>query len=175
MAFTQNLQTDTTAPAASQKAPAKPRTANEWALGAVLLISGAIGWIGGARYTLFGWVDGLNIFLSWLDLPVRVPAPAGWFVLIAIPLGLMYSRVETRIWHKRSAALMRAPLFWIGWLIIVLSDIVTTFLGVRIVDTASWQIAQQVAASLPAAAIWACALTFAPEWLILGGMKFLRW
>jgi hypothetical protein len=172
MAFTQPLQGAAETKPEAQKA--RPRTTNEWALGLVLVIFGAIGWIAGSKYTLFGWVDGLNLLLSWLGLPFNVPTPAGYFILIAIPLGIMYSRVETRIWHRRSEALMRTPLFWLGWLIIVLSDVATTFLGVRIISADSWQISQQIAGSLPIAAIIAGVLTFAPEWAILGGMRFLR-
>lgn len=160
---------------AESKPKAAPRTSNEWALGVVLLIAGALGWLSGARYTLFGGVAGLNLFLEWIGLPARVPMPSGWWVLIALPLGFVYSRVETRIWHKRNAVLIKSPLFWIGWLLIVGTDVGSTWLGVRAVGDDSWLILRQVAANDLLALVWALVLTFTPEWLILGAIKYMRW
>jgi hypothetical protein len=159
---------------AESKPKAGTRTSNEWALGIVLLIAGALGWLSGARYTLFGGVAGLNLFLEWLGLPARVPMPSGWWVLIALPLGFVYSRVETRIWHKRNAVLIKSPLFWIGWLLIVGTDVGSTWLGVRAVQDDSWYITQQLAANGWIALVWSTALTFGPEWLILGALRFIR-
>lgn len=150
------------------------RSSGEWALGIVLIVFGAFGWLVSAKYTLFGWVIGVNYALTWLGLPLHVPVPVGWFVLLMVPLGIIYSRVETRIWHRRSSALMRTPLFWLGWLIIVGTDVYSTWLGVRIVSPESWTFAQQIAANVWAALFWAAFLTFVPEWAILGGVKFIR-
>lgn len=152
----------------------RPRTSNEYALGIVLLLAGTVGWLSGARYTLLGGVAALNLFLGWLSLPVVIPAPAGWAILIALPIGALYSQVETRVWYQRNTILMRSPLFWIGWLLIVGTDVGSTWLGVRQVAPDSWLLTKQLAANGWIALAWSIILTFAPEWLMLGAKRFLR-
>ena len=162
---------DTTEP---KKAPAAPKSQGEWAVGVALLTFGVLAWLGSAKYTLTGWVVGLNTALAWLGLPVVVPAPVGWFVLLAVPLGVVYSRVETRVWHRRSSGLLRTPLFWLGWIVVVGTDIGSTYLGVRAPAPDAWALTQQIATSGGVSFVVSLILTFAPEWMVLGGMKFIR-
>lgn len=158
----------------SAPAQKRTRTSNEYALGIVLLLAGAIGWLSGARYTLMGGAAALNLFLTWLGLPVTIPAPVGWAILLALPIGVLYSQVETRVWYQRNTVLMRSPLFWIGWLLIVGTDVGSTWLGVRQVAPDSWLLTKQLAANGWIALVWSMLLTFAPEWLMLGAKRFLR-
>lgn len=154
-------------------AQAKPKARNV-PVGVALAIFGGALWIIGARYTLDGWVWGANILFSWLSLPIAIPRPVSWFVLLALPLGALYSAVETGIWYRRAAIALRSPLFWLAWLAIVGTDVFSTWLGVRNVQPDSWLLTQQIAANGWAALVWASVLTFLPEWAILGARFFLR-
>lgn len=148
-------------------------SSGEWAVGSALIIFGLFGWLTGARYTLLGWVTGLNMFLTWLGLPASVPTPTGWWILAMIPIGLIYSRVEMQIWkaHKRHGQAL--ALFIVSWLLIVATDVGSTYLGVRTPPVDAWQITRTIAASGGLAFLWAAVLTFASDWLIIGGWKLI--
>lgn len=179
MAFSQDVHTPAR-PNNNDRTPvrsesmAAARSGGEWAIGAALIIFGLLGWLSGARYTLFGWVIGLNLFLVWLGLPITVPVPTGWWILAMVPIGLVYSRVEMQVWkaHKRHGQAL--ALFVVGWLLIVATDVGSTYLGVRTPPTDAWPITQSIAASAFFAFAWAALLTFVSDWLILGGWRLLR-
>ena len=142
MAFSQDISAVKSEPLRTARAP----KGGDWAVGVALFVFGAIGWLSGARYTLFGWVAGLNLFFSWLGLPAAVPVPAGWWVLAMVPIGLVYSRVEMQIWnaHKRHGQAL--ILFAIGWLLIVITDVGSTYLGLRTSPAdGAWPITQTIA------------------------------
>ena len=176
MAFTQDIPTAPPHAVRSEplRAPTRARSGGDWAIGVTLIVFGALGWLSGARYTLFGWVTGLNMFLTWLGLPLTVPTPAGWWILLALPLGVVYSQVERQAWtiqQRHGQALAR---FVIGWVLIVFTDVFTTYLGVRAPDDGAWPITLTIAASSLLSIGWALVLTFVSDWLILGGWKMLR-
>jgi hypothetical protein len=139
-----------------------------------LIVFGAIGWLTGARYTLIGWVMGLNLFFAWMGLPIAIPTPARWGMLAMIPIAVIYSRVEMQVWkaHKRHGQSL--ALFIVGWLLIVATDVGSTYLGVRSPQTGAWPITQTIAASAGLSFAWATVLTFVSDWCILGGYKLLR-
>ena len=162
-----------TEPATSAPAQtAAPKSSNEWALGVALMVFGGALWIASAKYTLLGWVVGLNTALAWLGLPLRVPAPVSYAILLAVPLGVIYSRVETRVWQG-SRTIFRAPLFWLGWIVIVATDVGSTYLGVRTPAADAWPITIQIASSALVSFVVSLVLTFIPEWMILGALRFL--
>lgn len=174
MAFTQDVSPIRSEPMKDGKPIARARSGGDWAIGVTLLVFGAIGWLSGARYTLIGWVVGLNLFLAWLGLPITIPQPSGWWMLAMIPIGVWYSRVEMQalsVQGQRGAALAR---FAIGWLLIVFTDVFSTYLGVRAPAPDAWPITQTIAASAALALVWASILTFVSDWLILGGIKLLK-
>src|SRR5262249_28311608 len=118
---------------------------------------------------------GLNWFLAWLGLPAGIPTPTGYYMLLMIPLGLLYSLVEIkRPWKYRSKRADKVALYWVIWAALALSDIGSTFAGVSKPAQDAWTIAKQVAALWPLAVAWAAVLTFVPEWLITGAVKLLR-
>jgi hypothetical protein len=177
MAFSQDIHTPVRSePLVNGKPVVKaPRKGgSEWAVGTALIIFGSIGWMTGSRYTLFGWVTGLNMFFAWLGLPLMVPMPIGWWILTMIPIGLVYSRVEMQVWkaHKRRGQSL--ALFAVSWLLIVATDVGTTYLGVRMPPADAWPITQSIAASTGWAFLWATILTFASDWLIIGGVKLIK-
>ncbi len=155
--------------------PQEQASPRSWPAAIALAIVGGLLWLAGAKYTLLGWVTGLNWFLGWLGLPARVPAPAGYYMLIMIPAGLLYSLVEVkRPWKQRNKSGERAALYWAIWMLLVASDIGTTFAGVTTPEPNAWAISRQLAAIWPLAGAWAAVLTFVPEWLIAGAHKLLR-
>jgi hypothetical protein len=176
MAFTQDISSPPPHAVRSEplKAPARPRSGGDWAIGITLIVFGSLGWLSGARYTLFGWVTGLNMFLTWLGLPLTIPTPAGWWVLLALPLGVVYSQVERQIWTARSRHGRALVLFMIGWIIIVVTDVGSTYLGVRTPAEDAFTVTRTVANSAGLSFLWAVVLTFVSDWLILGSWKMLR-
>lgn len=175
MAFTQDI---TRPPVKSEpldngKPVSRPKGGGEWAIGTTLLVFGAIGWLTGARYTLIGWVIGLNLFFDWLGLPVAVPTPTGWWVLTMIPIALIYSRVEMQVWRVRNRHGQALALFMIGWALIVATDVGSTYIGVRSPAADAWPVTLTIAASAGIAFAWAAVLTFVSDWLILGGWKLI--
>lgn len=136
-----------------------------WPAGVAALLFGLPLWLIGAFYTLQGWVFGLNLVAAAVHLPAVVPMPRGWWVLLFVPLGLLYSWVEV---HRPS----RADALWLMvYLLIILSDLATTYLSVIAADATT--LSRWAAATLWAAFAWTAVLTFAPEWLIMGGLKLI--
>lgn len=161
----------------SEKAePIAPVTRGDmWPASLALFVVGGLMWLAGAKYTLLGWVAGLNWFLSWLELPARIPAPAGYYMLLLVPIGLLYSLIEKlRPWKYHNKNPEKVALYWAIWALLVASDIGSTFAGVSTPGPTAWGITKQIAAMWPIAIAWAVVLTFVPEWLIGGAKKLLR-
>jgi hypothetical protein len=149
-------------------------------VGLAALLLGVLGWLSGGKYSVEGWVVWLNLFLDWLKLPLQLPTPAGWWVLIILPVAYFYSDIEVRHrpfvmdWSTWTPRMSIDLLFWVVWLVIVGTDVGSTFRGVRGPSPGAWPLVQQVTGSDWLSAAWAIVLTFAPEWLIIGGVKLLR-
>jgi hypothetical protein len=160
------------APLTDGKPAARPAGGGMWPLGIVLLVFGALGWIAGGKYTVEGWVVALNMFGRWVGVTQQVPLPRGWWLVAAVILsGLVYSRVELLAWRKNA---QRMPQFWIGWVLIVLTDVGSTLLGVLNPQADAAPVFLQLAAMPAIAVVWALVLTAAPEYLILGAIKILK-
>lgn len=153
------------------------------AAGVMLLAFGAPLWLGGAQYTFDGWPIGINVVLGWLRLPatVRVPIPplpdSLWYVRLIgmIVLGLLYSRLETRLpvdrmKKKRVGAVL---MLWFALAIAILTDAGSTFFGVRNPPPDAWPITRWVAGELRATIGWSLFLTFVPDWMIIIGWRLL--
>lgn len=177
MAFTQDVHT----PHAVRSEPltngkpvqrqAKPQ-ASLYALAVVLFIFGGIGWIAGGKYTVEGWVVALNMFARWIGIGQQLTVPRGWWLVGAVVVsGFLYSKVELLAWRN---TVHRLPSFWIGWLLIVATDVGSTLLGVLNPAPDAAPIFHQIAAIAPAAIFWALVLTAAPEYLILGALRLFR-
>lgn len=176
MAFTQDISPASpvrSEPLSNGKPVAKaPRGGGMWPLAIVLLVFGALGWLAGGKYTVEGWVVALNMFARWVGVTQQLPVPRGWWLVGAVILsGLVYSRVELLAWRKNA---QRLPQFWIGWALIVLTDLGSTLLGVLNPQQDAAPVFHQLAAALPVAILWAVILTAAPEYLILGAWRLFR-
>lgn len=177
MAFTQDVHTPhpvRSEPLANGKPVArqpKPR-GGLYALALVLFVFGGIGWLAGGKYTVEGWVVALNMFARWIGIGQQLTVPRGWWLVGAVVVaGAVYSRVEVLALRN---TVQRMPSFWIGWLLIVVTDISSTLLGVLNPAPDAAPILIQMASLVPLAIIWAIVLTFVPEWLILSGARLFR-
>lgn len=161
-----------TAPAAARPAaPGKPR-GSLYVLAIVLLGFGVLGWIAGGKYTIEGWIVALNMFARWIGVEQQLSVPRGWWLIAAIVAsGVVYSRVELLAWRN---TVHRMPSFWIGWILIVLTDVGSTLLGVLNPARDAAPIFHQLAQTAPAAIGWALILTAAPEYLMLSGWRLFR-
>lgn len=140
------------------------------AAGALGLAFGGTGWALGGKYTLDGWVVGLNLLLGHLHIPTRAPMPDGWWILLFVPLGLGYSWVELRAAPtnpRQIADLDRWLVAAALWLITIATDAGSTFVGVQTLGPRPWDVSIWLANTTWAAVLWALVLTFAPEALML--------
>lgn len=150
----------------------QPMNTSLWALAIVLLVFGAIGWLAGGKYTVEGWVVALNMFARWIGVTQQLSVPRGWWLVGAILIsGVVYSRVELLAWRKNA---QRLPQFWIGWGLIVLTDLGSTLLGVLNPQQDAAPVFHQLAAIPALAILWSLVLTAVPEYLILGSIKLFR-
>lgn len=129
--------------------------------GAVLggvIFSGA--WLAGAKYTLDGWILGVNLFLTWLHLPASVAINDPWARVVGIVLiGLGYSAVEVVLRPRRNGSIIWAAV----WILLIVSDVGSTFLGVISPRDGAWPVSVWLAQTWGAALAWAMILTFGPE------------
>jgi len=174
MAFTQDVSPVRNEPLVNGKAVARPPKpqASLYALAIVLFVFGGLGWLAGGKYTVEGWVVALNMFAQWIGIEQQLSVPRGWWLVGAVAVsGVVYSRVELLAWRN---TVHRMPSFWIGWVLIVLTDVGSTLLGVLNPAPDAAPIFHQLAMIAPAAIIWAVILTAAPEYLILAAWRLLR-
>jgi hypothetical protein len=151
--------------------------ASLWSLGVVAIILGGVLWLIGARYTLEGWVYALNLGLEFTRLPARVPSPAGWWWLLALPLGIIYSVAEVMIPFGVPRSWHHAP----QWVLMLIalgvvhgSDVGSTFLGYMVPSPSPWPLHAWAVAAIWPSFVWAALLTYIPERLILSGIGWIR-
>lgn len=184
MAFTQDVHTPVRSePLANGKTVTRgPRTSGTWALALALLAFGFIGWVLGGMFTFDGWITWVNGLFTIVRLPLAIPPAAGLFRLLFIPLAIAYSRVEVKhrpVWHDKQGVFhFESPLFWVGFVLITLTDIGSTAVGVQSMNPAEWGALQPLVVWVLQAG-WrigsvATLLTFAPEYLIMGGILLLK-
>lgn len=139
--------------------------------GILMLAFGIPMWILGAKYSLDGWVLGLNILADTLTLPVDIPRATGWWVSIAVVLGAAYSYVEVAVRPKRTMAFTLLLAVILLMFLSHATDVGSTFLAAVSPEPNAWQIARWAADTVWPAALWSLALTYLPEILIIAGIK----
>lgn len=167
---------------AESKQKAAPKSKATWALGLTLLAFGGIGWLFGGSFTLDGWISWINSVLAIVRLPLAIPEAQGLWRLLFIPLAVIYSRVETKhrpVWRDSQGRWhFETPIFWVGFLLITLTDIGSTAVGLQNTNPAAWGVLEPtvswIIASGGRVGSVATVLTFAPEWLILSGIWLLK-
>jgi hypothetical protein len=161
---------------------AKPRNGGTWALALALIAFGSIGWVLGGMFTFDGWITWVNGLLTIVRLPLAIPPAAGLLRLLFIPLAIAYSRVEVKhrpVWRDKQGVFhFEPPLFWVGFLLITLTDIGSTAVGIQSTNVDEWGTLQPLVMWVTQAGARvgsiATILTFAPEWLIMGGIWLLK-
>jgi hypothetical protein len=140
---------------------------------ALALTFGLVFWLVGARYTLDGWVVGLNTLLGFLQLPVRIPLPTGWWILLCVPLGMAYSWVEFKARPGRPGRPTWRT-WMVGmllWMIVIATDVGSTYLGIQNPGLRPWPVSVWLVATPWAGGLWALILTFWPELLIIFAVR----
>ncbi|HEU5013934.1 MAG TPA: hypothetical protein VFT66_15545 [Roseiflexaceae bacterium] len=166
---------DDSAEVPQQHAPPVRRNDALWPAGLLMLGFGAPLWVWGAKYSMDGWIIGLNMLLeNILHVAVRIPQPGGWWMLIIVPLGILYSFVEVKVRPRWGAPWRVLIAMTVLFLLAHGSDLGTTFAGVTAAPGAgAWPLTTWVATHFYVAALWAIILTYLPEVLILVGMSFI--
>jgi hypothetical protein len=164
---------------ADPPAPPAPtrRTSPIWPLGVVALLVGGILWPLGARYSLEGWIYTLNILLGLTRLPVAIPMPAGWWWLLFVPLGVLYSTVEIRVQFGPPPSWEHVPSWLLAMLLLLFvhgTDIGSTFAGYLFPPAGSWAIHTWAAGDGRwALGLWATVLTYLPERAVMYGLRWV--
>lgn len=140
-----------------------------WPAGVVCFLFGVPLWVVGAFYTLQGWAIGINLVAGVIHLPIRAPMPAGWWSLLMIPMGLLYSFVEVKLAPRARADIGLWLLLAMIYALIIATDLGTTYLSV--IDPNAGALTHRAASVWWIAAIWTTVLTFLPEWFMIGGSR----
>jgi hypothetical protein len=160
------------------------------ALGLFALALAAPLWLEGARTTRDGWIVVINWLFARFHIPLIIqPATAwAWYVALGalIGLGLLYSRIELQApvrWPRNLRrdfftwslwSVNRSWQMWAVWLVLVISDVGTMYLGARFPDAGAAPIFVQIAAVTQLAAAYAIIVTFAPERLAIFGWRNVK-
>lgn len=168
--------------------PIPRTTSSSRIVGLFALLFGIPLWLEAARFTRDGWI----LFLNWVclrfSIPWQVPTP-DWRVAIAliVILGFGYSYVEMvkqpvrlpRNWRKdafnfRSWRFERRWEAWVVWVVLIASDIGTTYAGAKNPDPSGLAIMRDIVASGGMLAAYAIILTFVPDRLIRFGWRAFK-
>jgi hypothetical protein len=144
--------------------------------GIAALMFGIPLWFVSARYSLDGWVMAVNVAAHHVHLPLFIQPVMGWWSLLLIPIGLIYSLVEV-LYHpfKRMARANRvaAAVFIIACLLLHATDVGSTALSVINPTADAWPISLWIAHTWYITAVWAIILTYLPERLIIAGSQWI--
>lgn len=141
--------------------------------GLLMIAFGLPLWALGAKYTLDGAVIGINMVAAFLELPARAATPTGWWNLMLIPLGLLFSYVESNVQPNirggasQLLALLVLLVFTHG------VDVFTTYLGIADLSNQPSMIGQWLNITWWSGYIAAAVMTYLPEMLLRGGWSLL--
>lgn len=151
-------------------------------MGALAFLFGGVAWLEGARFTRDGWIQFVNGLCYRLYIPWQVPELPWWAMMgLMFGIALAYSHVEL---NKLPISippgfrnLMRFRLWTVEWdwrvwavvLVIIFSDVATTFVGAKNHDPNDIQILVQFARNNAQLAAYAFAITFLPDRLCRWG------
>lgn len=179
------------APRSRDEQAARPAAAPSSRLaGLVALVLALPLWMEGARTTRDGWIVAINWIISRNGGRLALPPTAAWRwplpVLVAVVLGLLYSRIELQpplrpprgwradFWRLGRWRVERRWQIWLVWLALVVSDIATMYVGARSPELGAAIFFRQIAASAAWSATYAIIITFLPEQLARFGARALK-
>ena len=153
------------------------RSAPWRAAGLVALSGGAVFWLTGARYTTLGGRRALMLLADVFGVALNLPLPVGWALLgLTVLVGALVSLTEFGARPRRSffsASLVSGLVLLLIWLLVIAADIASTYIGVTALTGAdSWPLTRWLASTVWAAGTWSAFLTFVPELLIIGGIRW---
>jgi hypothetical protein len=194
MAFTQDVHTPQPRPNNNDRTPVRsepmttPRARSSRIVGLFALLFGVPLWLEAARFTRDGWI----LFIDWLclrfNIPWQVPS-LDWRVALALIaiLGFGYSYVEMvkqpirlpRNWRKDMLDFSKWRFerrweAWIVWIVLIASDVATTYAGAQRPDPSGLAILRDIAASGGALVLYAIILTFIPDRIARFGLRSIK-
>jgi hypothetical protein len=176
-------------PASTPKpqAPVVTYSRSGWRIVGFLALLFAIpAWLEGARFTRDGWIAFIDGLLGRLGIPYQIPSLPWWVGLVLmVVLGKIYGHIEMDRWPIRrpqgwsnffNFALWHVERWevWVVFLIVILSDVGTTYIGARNNDPNDIQFLVQLAQNGTQLAIYAILVTFVPDRLARWGWRKLR-
>lgn len=159
--------------------PVPPRNLNnpKRVLGIAALLFGLTLWIPGAHYQLDGWTMIANKVLSMIRSGYAFPLATGWYALLLIPFGVIYSIGERMFiplrrqgdkWSFLGAGVL------LTWLLVNGSDLGSAWLGIANPGEGASQIALWTAATPWATVAWMVVVVYIGDILIALGWKWLN-
>lgn len=141
--------------------------------GLMMILFGLPLWALGAKYTLDGAVVGLNMIATFLELPARVATPTGWWNLLLIPVGLLFSYVESNVQPNIRGGVSQLLALLVLLVFTHGIDVFTTYLGIADLSNQSSMVGQWLNITWWSGYVAAAVLTYLPEMLLRGGWSLL--
>lgn len=174
------------AQAAAKAAQKKARTPQEGvapdvqgdikrALGIAALVFGLCLWIPGAHYQLDGWTLIANKLLAMVRSGIELPLAQGWWALLLVPCGVLYSIGERRYLPLRKAA---GRWRFLGlsvlavWALVNGSDLFSAYTGIVNPPKDAGEWARWTAATPWAAIAWTLIVVYIGDMLIVLGWRW---
>jgi len=146
-------------------------------VGLFSIVVGAVLWLIGARYTVLGLPTVIETIFGRFGIAVRPELPIGWPLLyLTIAIGAVISAAEFGCYPRRQffdrAIGLGVALFLI-WLTANAADLASTYTGATEITPVMTATDVWVATHQWAATTWTLFLTYVPELLIFGGVRWL--
>lgn len=159
--------------------PAHPfLTTLHWrGVGIFSIVVGGVLWLIGARYTVMGLPTVIEALFGRFNIALRPELPTGWPLLyLTIAIGAIISAAEFGCYPRRrffDHAIGAGVALFLIWLTANAADLSSTYTGVTEITPAMNANDTWVATHQWAAAIWTLFLTYVPELVIIGGVRWL--
>ena len=148
------------------------------ALGVAALVFGICLWTPGAHYQLDGWTHIFNTLLSMVRSGIELPLAEGWWALLLIPCGIIYSIGERRYlpfakagrawwqWHFLGGAVL------LVWVLVNGSDLLSAYTGIVNPAEEAGEWAKWAAQTRWAALAWMLVVVYIGDMLIVLGWRW---
>lgn len=165
-------------PPVRQPAPPAVLSTLHWrAVGLFSIVVGAVFWLIGARYTVLGLPDVIAFIFGRFGILLRPELPIGWPLLwLTIVIGATISAAEFGCYPRRQffdRALGLGVALLLIWLVANAADLASTYVGVTTIALTNSASDTWVATHTWAAALWTLFLSYTPELIIFGGVRWL--